>query len=124
MAGSLEPIEPVADNLASLHALEAQVRSLQTLVVLTLMAGLLLSAGVNFFLFREVSIVRKDLEAAQRVVDDYETNKKQLINTFIGRAQEYGQNHPDFRPILQKYGVPPAAPVQSPQPVPASPPAN
>ncbi|HKS38440.1 MAG TPA: hypothetical protein VJW76_14700 [Verrucomicrobiae bacterium] len=120
MTESLEPIEPAASDSTS-RALEQQVRSLQALVVATLMAGLLLSAGVNIFLFRQVSMVRKDLEASQRVVDDYEANKKQLINTFIGGLQEYGQNHPDFQAILQKYGVPPAVLVQSPQPAPVSP---
>jgi hypothetical protein len=124
MTESLEPIEPAAADSTSSHALQQQIRNLQALVVATLMAGLLLSAGVNIFLFRQVSMVRKDLEASQRIVDDYEANKKQLISTFIGRLQEYGQNHPDFQPILQKYGIPPAPAVQSPLPAPASLPAK
>ena len=116
MTESLEPIKPAADNFASLRALEAQVSSLQTLAVLTLMAGLLLSAGVNFFLFREVSIVRKDLDASQRIVDDYETTRKPLINAFVTRLQGYAQSHPDFQPMLQKYGIPLSPSPQSPQP--------
>lgn len=118
------PIEPAIARPTSPHALEQQVHSLQALFVAMLMALLLLSAGVNIFLFRQVSMVRKDLEASQRIVDEYEATKKQLINTFVTRLQGYAQSHPDFQPILHKYGVSPSAPVQSPQPATSTTPAR
>jgi hypothetical protein len=101
------------EESASLQALQEQVGSLQTILVAALMALLLLSVGVNIYLFRQVDMVSKELGIATRLVRDFETNKKPLINTFVSNLVVYARTHQDFNPILQKFGLPPSAPLQA-----------
>ncbi len=102
----------------SLRTLQQQVRSLQAIVLGALLALLLLSAGVNIYLYRQVSIVSKELGIATRVVQDFDSNKKERINSFVSNLVLYARTHQDFNPILQKYGLPPqAAPSPSGTPV-------
>jgi hypothetical protein len=35
------------------------------------------------------------------------SKNQSLMNSFVGQLVEYGKTHPDFRPILMKYGVNP-----------------
>jgi hypothetical protein len=87
-------------------SLEEQVRSLRAWFRVTLVALLGLSAGVNLFFFRQVSLVRRELEAARAVVQEYQKVKEPLMNTFVGNLQVYASTHPDFVPVLDKYQIP------------------
>jgi hypothetical protein len=101
--------------------LREQVRGLRTLLVAALLASLLLSVGVDAFLFIQDHLVRKDLKslsAAKDAIHEYETSKRPLINSFVSQLQVYAQNHPDFKPILEKYGIKAPSPSAAPGPAP------
>jgi len=100
-----------AGGPASPEALQQQLQSLRLLFVAALMAILLFSVGVNIYLFRQVSMVRKELDATNGFLDEY--NKKDpLLSQFIVQLQTYAQTHPDFNPVLEKYNLKPSAPGQ------------
>lgn len=108
--------------------LQQQVESLRSLLIGALMALFLLSVAVNLFLYRQDSLVRKELAAvragSRNLLADFEANKQPLIQRFISKLQEYAKAHPDFQPVLRKYNIPlETARPQSVQP-PASAPAS
>jgi len=108
----------------SLTALQQQIGHLRALLVACLTALFILSIVLTAFLWVQDHLLRRDLAGARKLVQEYETNRKPLINAFIVKLQVFAQSHPDFQPILQKYGIPPAPVGQPPQPTPASPPAK
>jgi hypothetical protein len=123
---TLSPVRPALSQPSVQH-LQQQVESLRGLLIGALMALFLLSVAVNLFLFRQDSLVRKELAAARtasrNMLSDYETNKRPLIQAFVSKLQDYAKTHPDFNPVLQKYNLSPSnSPAQTGQPS-ASPPA-
>jgi hypothetical protein len=84
------------------------------MVMAALVALVLLSAAFFVFLFRQVSMVRKDLDAANAIVKEYQTKRESLITNFVAGVQSFARTHPDFTPILERYGIQPAA---APQPL-------
>ena len=45
------------------------------------------------------------------------------MDDFVRKITDYGQTHPDFAPILAKYGIKPAVPAAAAPAVPAAAPA-
>lgn len=86
-------------------AMEAQLRAFRQLLLASLAGGLALAVGVNLFLFRQVSMVTKDLQTSRRLVEDYEKTKKPLLESLVTALQDFSKAHPDFSPILEKYGL-------------------
>lgn len=89
---------------------------MHALLVATLVALLLLSGAVLVFLFRQVSMVQKELDAATALVEDYQTKRGPLITNLVTRLQGFAQTHPDFNPILERYGIGPALGTQPQKP--------
>ncbi|SRR6266496_3780735 len=117
-----EPL-PIESALVEDQLVREQIRTLRSLLVAALLALLLLSVGVDAFLFIQDHLVRRDLNslsAAKDAIREFETGKKPLINSFISQLQAYAQSHPDFNPILEKYGIktppPSASPALAPKP--------
>ena len=87
------------DSNSEIAALKNQVFSL-------LIALIVVSGTVTVYLFREASLVGKDLEQAEKldpVVDQNDNALKNFVNTLAA----YGEKHPDFLPLLKKYGIVP-----------------
>ncbi len=93
------------DSNSEISALQRQVFSL-------LVALLIVSGTLTTYLYRQASLTSKDLEAikpqAQQIIGVYNQNQK-LMMDFVSQLAAYGQTHPDFRPVLAKYGI--GAPV-------------
>jgi hypothetical protein len=101
------------------QALEEEVQSLRTLLVCTLLVLLLMSAALNIFLFRQVSVVGFQMAEQQRVVDQFNSVNAPIARELWNHALEYSKNHPDFKTnIVNKYvpylGVP-APPATAPK---------
>ena len=94
-----------ADSNPEISALQRQVFSL-------LIALLIVSGTVTTYLYRQASLTGKDVEAikpqAQRIIGVFNQNQKLMVS-FVNQLVAYSQAHPDFRPILLKYGINPAA---------------
>jgi len=93
------------DSNSELSALQRQVYSL-------LIALVVVSGTLTTYLYRQASITGKDVEAirpqAQQIIGVFNQNQALVMN-FVNQLVAYGQTHPDFRPILLKYGVNAAA---------------
>jgi CHASE3 domain sensor protein len=120
MLESEQPIEPSPMlKQPALHELQQQIAHLSASLVACLTGLLLLSIVLAAFLSVQDYFLRRDLTGARKLVQEYETNRKPLINAFIAKLQAFAQTNPDFQPILQKYGIPLSPPFQPTQPAPA-----
>ena len=112
------PLESRTGELVALQTLRDEVRTLRSLFRASALALILLSFAINAYLYYQDRIVRRELEAAKRIAQEFETVKRPVIGTFINRLQEFSRSHPDINPILDKYGIRPAASAQTPAPSP------
>lgn len=83
--------------------------SLRHLVISVLVLMIVVSGTLNLFLLRQAKYARADVAAIKpqvtQLVADYNKNKAPLIQDFARKLVEYGEKHPDFMPILKKYGI-------------------
>ena len=112
-------LESLSGESAALQAVRDEVRTLRTLFSIAAMALLLLSFGINAYLYYQDRILRKELDAAKKTAQEFETVKRPMISTFVSRLQDFARTHPDFNPILDKYGIRPIPSTPAPAPAPA-----
>jgi len=118
-AGVAARTMPGVEEPASRQALLEELRRLRSLLNTTLLAMLLLSAAVNAFLFYQDRTVQTELNEARRMVQEFQTVKWPLVNKLVTNLQSFAQVHSDLNPILERYGIKPAAPDQASPPAPA-----
>src|SRR5260221_5222769 len=108
-----EPGYPIASSApskadsTSLETICQQVQSLRMLFVATLMALLVLSVAVDFYLWYQVKMVRKELTTTYAVLEDYQKNKEPLLHKMVAGLQRFSQSHSDVEPLLDKYSIKP-----------------
>jgi hypothetical protein len=94
--------------------LNEQVTALQRQVFALLLALIVVSGTLTVYLYRQASVTGKDTQALHQQSDPMVAMFKQNQTAIIGFVNQlviYGEAHPDFRPILLKFGItPPAAP--------------
>jgi hypothetical protein len=112
-------LESMTGEAAALQTLRDEVRTLRSLFSVAVTALLLLSFGINAYLYYQDRILRRELDATKKMAQEFETVKRPMVNTFITRLQEFARSHPDINPILEKYGIKPAATAPAPAPTPA-----
>jgi hypothetical protein len=87
-----------------------EISALRNQVFVLLVALIVLSGTVTVYLFRQASMAGKDLEQlkpqATQVINGFNQNQQLMVN-FINQLVAYGQTHPDFKPVLAKYGIAP-----------------
>jgi hypothetical protein len=75
-----------------------------------LIALIVVSGTLTVYLYRQASMARKDIDAikpqADQVVKVLSENQTAVV-TFVNDIVAYGQSHPDFKPVLAKYGIAP-----------------
>ena len=118
-AGVAARTMPAVEEPASRQALLEELRRLRSLLNTTLLAMLLLSAAVNAFLFYQDRTVQTELNEARRMVQEFQTVKWPLVNKLVTNLQSFAQVHSDLNPILERYGIRPAALDQVSPPAPA-----
>lgn len=120
----MPPVENQADlptspspggSVTAEDALQAQVHSLRALFSCTLVTLIILSFGVNVFIWRQMSLTRQQLDENSRIVAEYRRVTEPRIRDLLGRLEVFAAANRDFQPILAKY-IPPR-----PQPAPATP---
>lgn len=107
----------------SLSDLKFQVATLERQVFSLLLALIVVSGTVTIYLYRQASMMRKDIEAltpqATQIIKTVNENKAG-INAFLAQLAAYGQTHPDFqKQIMNRYGIPPAGSPGTPAAPPA-----
>ncbi len=93
--------------------LSDQIAALRRQTFTLLLALIIVSGTLTVFLYRQASLTRKDIAAikpqATQIIQAYAQNGQNIQN-FVKQLEIFGTTHPDFRPILQKYGIAPVAP--------------
>ncbi len=93
----------------------SEISALKNQVLTLLLALIVVSGTLTTYLFQQARITGKDIEAirpqAQQLIGAFNQNQSLMIN-FLNQLIAYGQAHPDFQPVLRKYGIvpQPAAP--------------
>ena len=90
--------------------LSGQVASLQQQVFTLLLALIVVSGTLVAYLFYESHHIGKQIDALNAQIIQPYRQKLPLIESFVNQLAAYGQTHPDFRPLLQKYGINPQTP--------------
>lgn len=85
------------------EVLQAQVSSLRTLLICTWLALIILSLGVNIFIWRQMSLVRQQLDENSRIVADYHRVTEPRIRELLGKLEIFAAANRDFQPIFSKY---------------------
>jgi hypothetical protein len=107
--------------------LREELRSMQLLTRGLLVAGLWLSVAVGLYMYRQVTVINRQVAEGSRMVAIYSTNDLPRITWFVNNLQAFASTNQDLRPILAKYNLwPPqnqaaAAPPAAAQPAPANP---
>jgi hypothetical protein len=87
--------------------LRAQQRSLQNLLLVTLVALIIFGGGVALFIAKQMRMVQQNLAeqrpSVQRLVADYQRTSEPLIRNFSSALTQFAATNQDFRPILDKY---------------------
>jgi hypothetical protein len=94
---------PVPDELTN------QIASLRCQVTSLLLALIVVSGTLTVFLWYQSRVTEKGIDAVKpeaiRVTRIFEQNRPAL-DKLVRQLVVYGQSHPDFQPILKKYGIP------------------
>ena len=97
--------------------LSSEIAALRTQVFTLLVALIIVSGTVTVYLYRQASTLRKDIDQiepqAKQIINAFNQNQKLMVN-FVNSLVAYGQTHPEFRPVLLKYGITPPAGVAAP----------
>lgn len=96
------------------HNLTAEVVALQKQVFVLLIALIVVTGTLTAFLYRQTTLISKQIDSLQAVVDNYNSHQN-VYETFVNQLGQYAEAHPEFRPVLAKYGLnigakPPVAP--------------
>ena len=104
---------PSSQPERELQSLQQQLAGLRNLFIAALVVLLVFSGSINLYLLRQVITVRKELSAnrptVHQLVENYKKNEGPAIEGFIKSLQAFAQQHPDFVPVLAKYGLAPAS---------------
>jgi len=90
-----------------------QMVALRHQVFTLLLALVVVSGTLTVFLYRQASLTGRDIASikpqATAVIDAFKHDQA-LMESFVKQVSAYGVTHPDFQPILKKYGLlPPPA---------------
>ena len=99
--------------------------SLRQLVVSLLVMLIVVSGTLTMFLLRQYRWAQTDLTGVRQQVSvmaiEYKRTTEPVINDFVGKLVEYSKTHPDFNPVLAKYGIKPGGATGSPPPAATAP---
>jgi hypothetical protein len=106
-------------NLPVQTELMDQIVALRHQVFTLLLALVVVSGTLTVFLYRQASVTGKDIAAikpqATKIIQAFAQRRAGMEN-FVKQLTAYGSTHPDFQPILIKYGI-----VEQPATAPAAP---
>jgi len=101
-------------NLPVQTELMDQLVALRHQVFTLLLALVVVSGTLTVVLYRQARLTGKDIEVikpqATQIIEAFKRDRPNMEN-FVKQLTIYGNTHPDFQPILRKYGV-----VPQPQP--------
>ena len=90
----------------------AEISALKNQCFTLLMALIVVSGTLTVYMYRQASLAGTDLNQA-RQLNVLITQQETSIENFLNQLVAYEKTHPDFLPVLKKYGINPTgtAPV-------------
>ena len=89
-----------------------QLVALRHQVFTLLLALVVVSGTLTVVLYRQARLTGKDIEIikpqASQIIAAFKRDQPSMEN-FVKQLTAYGVTHPDFQPILKKYGIVPQA---------------
>jgi hypothetical protein len=89
-----------------------QVIAVRQQVFTLLLALVVVSGTLSVYLYRQASLAGKELKLvrpqAEQMIKLFKQDQPAMEN-FVKQLTAYGVTHPDFQPILKKYGIVPQA---------------
>ena len=86
-----------------------QITALQHQVLTLLLALVVVSGTLVSFLVYQSHTLGKDINTikpqATQLIEAFK-HEQPLMEGFVKQLAQYGATHPDFQPILKKYGIP------------------
>jgi type II secretory pathway component PulF len=98
----------------------AEIASLKGQLFTLLVALIVVSGTLTAYLYRQVSLAGKDIAQGEQLGHQLNQNQA-VINGFINKLVVYGERHPDFVPVLKKYGIAPVPGIPAGSPIGAVP---
>ena len=99
-------------NLPVQTELMDQIVALRHQVFTLLLALVVVSGTLTVVLYRQARLTGKDIEGikpqATQIIAAFKRDLP-LMENFVKQLTAYGVTHPDFQPILKKYGIVPSA---------------
>jgi len=93
------------------HAeISEQLAALQRQVFVLLLMLVVVSGTLVAFLYYQSRQLGKNIDGYDQIAQAYKKNYP-LVQSFVNGIAVYGATHPDFQPILKKYGISNAAPA-------------
>jgi hypothetical protein len=89
---------------------DSEIAALRNQAFTLLVALIVVSSTLTFVLYRQASIIGKQVDSDRLLIKNYSLSQPLILN-FVNQLGAYGVTHPDIRPILSKYGIV-AAPAQ------------
>src|SRR6266403_5998829 len=87
-----------------------QIAALRRQTFTLLLALIIVSGTLTVFLYRQASLTRRDIAAikpqATQIIQAFNQNGPNIQN-FVKALAAFGATHPDFQPVLKKYGIAP-----------------
>ena len=87
-----------------------EISSLKSQLFAQLIALIVISGTLTVFLYRQASVAGKDLASikpqADNLINAFSQNQGAVVK-FVNDVVAYGEKHPEFKPVLAKYGIAP-----------------
>lgn len=117
---SLHSSSPSPHSSATVDSLAQDLASLRLSVQVALVSLVILSAAVGLYLFRQVSLLRRQAEFTHRTAElmasNYNVNLATQAVDFERKLLEFAKSNPDLQSRLSKYyagGAPSSTPPSS-----------
>lgn len=109
--------EPQSDSstAAELAELREQVRSLRGIVKLVLVSAFIATGGLSLFLYRQSSLLKKQLDAQQVALRASQAKEREVVLKGLDLFRRYGGQDPVYASnVLTRFELSPLAPTNPP----------
>ncbi len=109
MDPSENPTSAPAVSPAASDDLRDQVERLRQVLHSLLVLVIVVSGTLTIYLLRQVKYSHAELQAlrpqATNIIGQYQKTVGPATDEFLRKLAVYGKNHPDFAPVMAKYGL-------------------
>jgi hypothetical protein len=100
---------PASVTSSSVSDLQDQIANLRTTVTVILLCTIVVSAAFTFFMYRQALLTRIELDGLRPQSEQIDAQYQKLVGpdmeSLARKLAEFGATHPDFAPIMTKYGL-------------------